>query len=432
MSPTAAYVHIPFCHRRCFYCDFPVVVTGDRRHGGNHGPIAAYVALLCQEIRLTPALGSPLQTVFFGGGTPSLLTADQVAQILETLGAQFGLGAGLECSLEVDPKTFSLEQIRGYQQAGVNRFSLGVQAFQDQLLLACGRCHRREDIAAAFAMLQGAGVENWSLDLISGLPHQTLGQWQDSITQALALAPPHLSLYDLILEEPTVFGKRYQPGAAPMPSDEITAQMYRLGQQMLTAAGYDHYEVCNYAKPGFQCRHNRVYWQNHSYYGFGMGAASYLQGHRYSRPRHSQAYGQWVTDLGSGSTPVPWTSVPWTAVPWTAVPWTSAQNPDRETPGDTDLDGLLDTLMLGLRLREGVNLAELEMRFGARVVAAVNECVVPFGDRGWTQVAQDAAGQRWLRLTDPEGFLFSNQVLADLFAQLEQVWSKFGASLDPG
>lgn len=455
LRPQAAYVHIPFCRRRCFYCDFPIQVTGDRRHGGNFAPIAAYLATLAQEIQTTPILANPktrpLQTVFFGGGTPSLLLPEQIAAILEQLRDRFGLGPDLECSIEVDPGTFSLAQIQGYQAAGVNRFSLGVQAFQDELLAACGRFHRLADIEAAVQALGEAGVENWSLDLISGLPHQTLDHWQDSLQRAIALAPTHLSVYDLTLEAPTVFGKRYQPGQTPLPSDETTAQFYRTAQQRLTSAGYDHYEVSNYAKPGFYCRHNLVYWRNQSYYGFGLGAASYLNGHRFSRPRYSQAYQQWVQTLTNSlleADPMPWI-----------------------LPPDVDLERLkldrfLETLMLGLRLRAGVNLMELEQEFGAEWVERLRGSLAGAIDRGWAVLTPESLeptgavkdpdrGDQTdrpnmadrpktpdrasnltylvnpehlkalpqsvpplrLRLSDPEGFLFSNQVISDLFAQ---------------
>lgn len=419
--PQAAYVHIPFCRRRCYYCDFPVTVTGDRRHGGNFAPIPQYVAAVCQEIRQTlrpivippgnpgqnPATPlsqgkpsgnpmaaidrPPLTTVFLGGGTPSLLTPQQVDQILHTLDALGGGRSTWECSMEVDPGTFSLEEIQGYQRVGVNRYSLGVQAFEDDLLAACGRFHRRADIVRAVAMLGEAGAQNWSLDLIAGLPQQTLAQWEAGLHQAIALDPPHISLYDLTLEPGTVFGKRYQPGADPLPEESTTAQMYCRAHEILTAAGYDHYEVSNYSKPGYQCRHNRVYWQNQPYYGFGMGATSYVGGIRHSRPRRTQDYYHW---LEQGA----------------IVP------PDLSADGDHDR--LLDTLMLGLRLAEGLPLGRLQGEFGPQTIANLRSHCIPWIDLGWLELVPDPQGQEHLRLTQPQGFLFSNQVLAGLFARL--------------
>jgi putative oxygen-independent coproporphyrinogen III oxidase len=223
-APTAAYVHIPFCRRRCFYCDFPVSVVGDRLRGETSLGIAQYVSWLCQEIESTPPQGSLLKTIFFGGGTPSLLSVEQVHQIIGTLTQHFGLAESPEISMEMDPGTFTLEQAQGYRQAGVNRVSLGSQAFQDNLLSDCGRTHRVKDIYEAVNVLRQAGYKNLSLDLISGLPNQTLGQWEASLERAIALSPQHISAYDLVIEPGTVFGKRFEPGEGPLPTDDLTAQ----------------------------------------------------------------------------------------------------------------------------------------------------------------------------------------------------------------
>ena len=305
--PRSAYLHIPFCRRRCYYCDFAVSIVGDRPpiartaglpeepvNGSNSGTIAHYVEILCQEIRLTQATGQPLETVFFGGGTPSLLSVEQLHRILHTLDQQFGIANGAEISMEIDPGTFDLPQLQGYRDAGVNRVSIGVQAFQPELLQACGRSHTVDDVYTAIELVHQAGFKNFSLDLISGLPHQTLTHWQESLEQAIALAPTHLSCYDLTIEPVTAFGRQYKPGMQPLPSDETTAEMYRMAQRLLTTAGYAHYEISNYAQPGYQCRHNRVYWENRSFFGFGMGATSYLEHDRFSRPRKTREYYEWV------------------------------------------------------------------------------------------------------------------------------------------
>jgi len=181
VTPSSAYVHIPFCRRRCYYCDFPVSVVGDKATGSTSGTIEQYVEVLGQEIETTPAPRRSLETVFFGGGTPSLLAVEQLGRILNLLNQRFGIAAGAEISIEMDPGTFSLEQLKGYQDAGVNRVSLGVQAFQDELLAACGRSHTSNDIFAAVELLRQVEISDFSLDLISGLPHQTLEQWQASL-----------------------------------------------------------------------------------------------------------------------------------------------------------------------------------------------------------------------------------------------------------
>ena len=179
---TAAYVHIPFCHRRCFYCDFPIKVIGDRRDGSNFPLVDHYLTQLRREIQATPNLsGCPLQTVFFGGGTPSLLTVAQLGEVLQTLKQQFGFAEDIEISLELDPGTFDRPKLMGFQEQGVNRFSLGVQAFQDSLLQTLGRSHTLAQVYDAIDLFQERSIANWSLDLISGLPQQTLEQWQISM-----------------------------------------------------------------------------------------------------------------------------------------------------------------------------------------------------------------------------------------------------------
>ncbi|MDY7021626.1 MAG: radical SAM family heme chaperone HemW, partial [Cyanobacteriota bacterium] len=271
----SAYLHIPFCRRRCYYCDFAVAVVGDRRRGENSTWIQQYVEVLCEEITQVTATDQPLETIFFGGGTPSLLSVPQLSQILDTLDRCFGIESQAEISMEMDPDTFDRDQLQGFVNLGINRVSLGVQAFDDQLLQACGRSHTVADIYKAVDLLHTVGVSNYSLDLISGLPHQTIELWQQSLQAVIKINPPHLSHYDLIVEPKTVFGRYYSPGVSPLPTDETTAAMYRLAQKMLTQAGYTHYEVSNYAQPGYECRHNLVYWRCLPYYGFGMGAASY-------------------------------------------------------------------------------------------------------------------------------------------------------------
>ncbi|MGB7415730.1 MAG: radical SAM family heme chaperone HemW, partial [Thermosynechococcaceae cyanobacterium] len=382
--PTSAYIHIPFCRRRCFYCDFPISVVGDRQRGETSEVMETYVNALCKEIEVTPREGKPLQTIFFGGGTPSLLSVKQLEVILSTLQNCFGFAAHPEISMEMDPGTFSLAQLQGFCGAGINRISLGTQAFQDNLLQVCGRSHSVAQIYESIEMIAQVGLANFSLDLISGLPQQTLAQWEMSLDCAIAIHPTHLSTYDLVLEPTTAFGKRYQPGHQPLPTDETAAQMYRLATQRLSAAGYRHYEVSNYARPGFECRHNQVYWRNEAYYGFGMGATSYVNLQRFNRPRTRETYLAWVEDLIAAQGHI-------------------------DCPIDTQQDRLLETLMLGLRLAEGLRISDLQQQFGIEAVTQIIQCLESYPD--WGLVDHNTGT---LRLTDPEGFLFSNQVLVSL------------------
>jgi oxygen-independent coproporphyrinogen-3 oxidase len=346
-----------------------------------------------------------LKTVFVGGGTPSLLPIGELTQILKTLDQQFGIEDQAEISMEIDPGTFSLEKLQAYQDLGLNRFSLGVQAFQDELLARCGRSHRVQDIDKAIALFEQVGIKNFSLDLISGLPDQDLKQWQASLEAAIALNPTHLSCYDLVLEPVTAFGKQFGCGKKPLPDDETAAQMYRLAQSLLTQAGYDHYEISNYARPDYQCQHNRVYWKNQAYYGFGMGAASYTDGQRFSRPRTRESYYAWLKDfMATGSLDCPQTS---------------------------ECDRFLETLMLGLRLTEGVKLSELNV--SSTMINQLFQTLQPYFHQQWV-VGLDSQGKilsflnqknfdkikavssiKAIALSDPNGFLFSNTVLTDLF-----------------
>jgi putative oxygen-independent coproporphyrinogen III oxidase len=398
--PTAAYIHIPFCRRRCYYCDFPISVVGDQGKSATT-MVEDYLVALIKDIQLTPASGQPLTTVFFGGGTPSLLSSGQLGEIIQAIALHLGIASDAEISMEIDPGTFNRDRLSGYLTAGVNRFSLGVQTFDEELLKRCGRSHNLSDVMQGVEMIKQLGIQNFSLDLISGLPYQTLEHCQTSLEQAIAIAPQHLSCYDLVLEPVTAFGKQYQPGETPLPNDEDTAEMYRLTQQTLTAAGYEHYEISNYAQSGYQCRHNRVYWENRPYYGFGMGAASYVAGQRFSRPPTRREYYAWL----EGGAVV-------------------------DAPEISPTDYLLETLMLGLRLAEGITLDQ----FSPQIQQTILSCIQPYFKGGLIEITRKDGGLinrlsnlgdydevnnefSKLRLNDPKGFLFSNTILADLFEQ---------------
>lgn len=396
--PKAAYVHIPFCRRRCYYCDFPISVVGDQGTAASV-MVEEYIAALIRDIQLTEAPEQILETIFFGGGTPSLLSPSEICKVIQVIEAKFGIAADAEISMEIDPGTFNRDRLQGYLAAGLNRFSLGVQTFDEELLKLCGRSHGYGDVMQAIEIIKSLNVVNFSLDLISGLPHQTLDHCQASLDRAIEISPNHLSCYDLVLEPVTAFGKQYQPGKRPLPDDNDTADMYRLTQKTLTQAGYHHYEVSNYAKAGYQCRHNRFYWENQPYYGFGMGAASYVAGTRYTRPKTRREYYAW---LNSG------------------VPI--------DVPEISSMDYFLETLMLGLRLAEGISLQQ----FQQGIIDQMWSCLQPFYRQGWIEIIDDTGrlldlthqnqlsqSSCQLRLRDPEGFLFSNIVLASIFERFE-------------
>lgn len=392
MMIKSAYIHIPFCKRRCFYCDFPITVLGD--NSGNHySPWQQeYVDFICQEIIATSSENtSSLETIFFGGGTPSLLSTEGLEKILVTLNEHFKISKNAEISLEIDPATFDLTKLKQYQKLGINRVSLGVQAFQDNLLEICGRTHRITDVNQSIEWIHQAGFENWSLDLISGLPHQTMENWLESLESSIELQPKHLSCYDLVLESVTAFGKKYVDGDNPLPPNEITAKMYCLASEKLREAGYNHYEISNYSKEGYECRHNQVYWRNESYHGFGMGAASYTENQRFTRPRTRKEYFTWVKTY-------------------------------QENEGKIDIstttknEQLLETLMLGLRLKKGVDLTLIKANFSQEIYDRILQCLKTFLKDGL--VIFDPSLDR-LILADPQGFLYSNTILTALFVELE-------------
>ncbi|PZV00004.1 MAG: coproporphyrinogen III oxidase [Pseudanabaena sp.] len=394
--PTSLYLHIPFCKRRCFYCDFAITTGGEKLK-------QEYVDALCQEITLTIAEIPPvaaLRTIFFGGGTPSLLTVSQVAQILETISTYFAIATDAEISLEANPGTVSLESLRGYRQLGVNRISLGAQAFQQELLDLCGRGHSVSETYEAVDMLERAGFDNFSLDLISGLPNQTMADWKDSLREAIALQPTHLSIYDLTIEEGTAFGKRYQAGDAPLPTDSRTVEMYIYAHDFLSASSYQHYEISNYAKSGYQARHNLTYWHNQPFYGMGMGATSYLDRQRIDRPQKIRPYldaiAQWQ-------------------IKRQAEP--QAEGGRFTAPRISDVEELMDTLMQGLRLAEGISLDSLRQRYGGELRDRVVNCLEKYVSRGWVEFRSSSADNR-VFLTIPDGWLFSDVAIADLYETL--------------
>ncbi len=372
--PRAAYLHIPFCRQRCHYCDF---ATGL----GTAALIETYVQKLSAEIKLIPVGGQSLNTIFLGGGTPSLLSVDQLGRILSTLHSRLAWDPDVEISLEANPGTVSREQLAGYRELGVNRVSLGVQAFQPELLKACGRLHGIEEVYQTIDDLQAVGLTQFNLDLIFGLPHQTLEDWQGSLSEIARIRPVHVALYDLTIEAGTRFGRLYQPGDHPLPTDTTTVQMYTMAAEQLEALGYDHYEISNFALPGYQCRHNRVYWENGSYYGLGMGAVGYV--HR-RRIHHARTLHEYFQTIDQGILPTAEVTSLW--------------------------DQWLDTLMVGLRLREGLAWQPLQQQFPSKWIEAAKTGLDPFRAQGWVEWDESRV---WL--IPPEGWLFSNTILAALF-----------------
>lgn len=274
----SAYLHIPFCAHRCAYCDF-------HAYAGQQDLIPAYVTALCNEIQYAGGgalTGRRVHTIFFGGGTPSLLAARQIAQLLDALRGSARVDDDAEITLEANPGTVSLEEMRAIRRTGVNRISLGVQSANGHELRLLGRAHHFGDVLRAVSAARRSGFGNLNLDLIFALPEQSLGTWKTSVRRVLKLEPEHVSAYALTLEHGTPFGTWVRRGLLPMPDADLAADMYEWLSEELEAADYRQYEISNWARPGFECRHNLQYWRGEPYLGFGAGAHGYAEGFRYA------------------------------------------------------------------------------------------------------------------------------------------------------
>ncbi|XP_059642282.1 uncharacterized protein LOC132284214 [Cornus florida] len=415
LPPSSAYVHLPFCRKRCHYCDFPIVALGSSSSQTDDDPrISNYVELICREIKATQLdfnYNPPLETVFFGGGTPSLVSPRLVSLVLEALSLKFGLSSNTEISMEMDPGTFDAKKMKEMMELGVNRVSLGVQAFQDELLKACGRAHDVKEVYSAIEIVGSCGVENWSMDLISSLPHQTPEMWEESLRLTIEAQPTHVSVYDLQVEQGTKFGILYTPGESPLPSETQSAEFYKMASIMLPGALYDHYEISSYCKSGFECKHNYTYWKNRPFYGFGLGSASFLGGVRFSRPKKMKGYMNYVQDLEDGVV-------------------------DRCENNCIDAkDMAMDVVMLSLRTSKGLDLKSFIETFGNSFVLSLCEAYKPYVESGhvicldehrrtitadeFSSILSDKHKIEkvlaFIRLSDPDGFLLSNELISLAF-----------------
>ena len=271
-KPTSAYVHIPFCTQICYYCDFSKVFIKNQ-------PVDSYLEHLLQEFHSYDI--QKLRTLYIGGGTPTALSASQLEVLLEGLTKNLDLSMLEELTIEANPGDLDADKIAVLQNSAVNRVSLGVQTFDDKMLKKIGRSHTEKDIYENIDRLKLAGFDNISIDLIYALPGQTMDQVRDNVAKAIALDIPHMSLYSLILENHTVFMNRMRRGKLPLPKEELEAEMFEYIISELEKAGFEHYEISNFSKPGFESRHNLMYWDNSEYYGIGAGASGYVDGVRY-------------------------------------------------------------------------------------------------------------------------------------------------------
>lgn len=273
----AAYIHIPFCKKICHYCAF-------NKYFYDGQPVEAYLAGLEREFSYyldQNDQAGPFDTIYVGGGTPSCLSLQELDQLLGAIDRYLPHNAGTEFTFEINPGELTPEKCQLLRDYGVNRVSMGVQTFNDKLLRKIGRNHRERHIYQCIDWLRAAGFDNLSIDLIFRLPEQTIEDFDDSLTKALSLDLPHYSLYSLIIENKTVFQQLQRQGKLPLPSEDVDADMFELAIDRLGQAGIDQYEVSNFARPGFESRHNLKYWHYRPYFGFGAGAHGFIDNRRY-------------------------------------------------------------------------------------------------------------------------------------------------------
>lgn len=343
------YLHIPFCVHRCSYCDF-------NTYAGLDDLIPSYVQALQREIEITARSADavlPVHTIFFGGGTPSLLLPEQAKSVLGTIRGCFDLSSNAEITLEANPGTLDPGQLQALREAGVNRLSFGMQSANPGELQLLERQHNLQDVAKAVMDARAAGFDNLNLDLMFGIPYQTIEMWQSSLDTALSLRPDHFSLYALTLEHGTPMKKQVDQGALPEPDSDLAADMYELASDKMDAAGFIQYEISNWARCNetrgiLSCRHNLQYWRNQPYLGFGAGAHGYAGGVRTANILSPAAYIQRLEQAGAEH-----------------FPGTPATVEKRDI---TRADEIGETMMMGLRLvEEGVSDAVFCERFGLRL-----------------------------------------------------------------
>ncbi|HGI3430795.1 TPA: radical SAM family heme chaperone HemW [Streptococcus agalactiae] len=326
-KPTSAYVHIPFCTQICYYCDFSKVFIKNQ-------PVDAYLQALIREFRSYDI--TELRTLYIGGGTPTSISAVQLDYLLTELSRDLNLNTLEEFTIEANPGDLTVDKVEVLQKSAVNRVSLGVQTFNDKHLKRIGRSHNEAQIYSTIDALKTAGFQNISIDLIYALPGQTMDDVRSNVAKALSLNIPHLSLYSLILEHHTVFMNKMRRGKLHLPTEDLEAEMFEYIISEMERNGFEHYEISNFTKPGFESRHNLMYWDNVEYYGVGAGASGYLDGIRYRNRGPIQHYLKGVSEGNARLS--------------------------EEVLSKNEM--MEEELFLGLRKKEGVSIGKFEQKFG--------------------------------------------------------------------
>ena len=374
------YIHIPFCIKKCNYCDFFSLPFKDQSY------LDKYTQALLNEIKVRGQhmLSVQLESIYLGGGTPSLLNGQQLKSILETIAKEFALLPGAEVTLEANPATLDKIKLAQMEEAGINRISLGVQSFFNDELTLLGRVHNAKAVMETIELLHTRGWKNFNLDLIYGLPGQSLDKWMQSLKQAADCHPSHLSIYLLQLEEETPMGKDVAGGRLKMLDEDDEWYMFDQAMEYLEGKEFDHYEISNFCRPGNECRHNLRYWKAEEYLGLGAGAVSFKNGGRFMNEPHLKQY---VDTLS-----------------------TCKQWPVKELERMSERELMTDALILGLRLCAGIDLNQFKQRFGVDITSEYKEIIAYYRDGGLLNIVNGH-----LKFTKA-GYFLSNQVLCQFMA----------------
>ncbi|MFC2007055.1 radical SAM family heme chaperone HemW [Chloroflexota bacterium] len=366
----ALYIHVPFCHRKCSYCSF---VSYDYREAD----IPLYLSALKKEL-IRRAGGEGIRSIYFGGGTPSLLSVKYLDDLVSVISSLFTLDEATEITIEANPGTINKAYLTAIRKLGVNRLSLGVQSLNDRELALLGRIHTAIEARDAVQHARDSGIDNLSIDLIYGLPGQTLSDWRHTLDEAITMRPEHLSLYSLTLEEEAPMWRAIKEGSLPEPDPDVSADHYELAEDLLTAPGYNHYEISNWAITGRECRHNLAYWRNQPYLGVGVAAHSCLEGHRLANTKSLDKY---LADFAGEPS--------------------SAPELDEEISLELEL---AETVILGLRLCEGIGINDIRRSFGINILVHYRQQVEEMVEAGLLEQTDG-----YIRLTR-RGRLLSNEV----------------------
>lgn len=384
MQALELYIHIPFCVRKCYYCDFLSGVSDENRR-------EEYVKALLTEIRMCAGECEKytVTSIFIGGGTPSLMQGARIERILEEIRRGYVLDKGVEITIEMNPGTVDEEKLAAYKRAGINRLSIGLQSAENEELKKIGRIHTWEQFLHTWQLVRNMGFQNVNVDIMSALPGQSVAGYERTLQRVLSLPDPpeHISAYSLIVEEGTDFYRRQEEGKLDLPGEDEDRQMYHLTKKLLAEKGYERYEISNYAKPGFACTHNCGYWKRAEYLGLGLGAASLLKNVRFHNTESLEKY------------------------------LTNPCGCREDEHVLTDGEQIEETLFLGLRLTMGISEKEFVGCFSRtldEIYGDVIEKNIQNGLLRWTKQGED----RWLSLTE-KGLDVSNYVMAQFLLEEE-------------